>query len=383
MRFVKILAVNLLLLILLLVLFEWVLEQVNPYERHHSVLGRYIHLREVALPNTQLTEKPHPIFEAYTENLAIKKYRITVDSFGFIQSPSNKSDASTNIVFLGGSTTACRYVEENFRFPALVGEKFRAAGVAVNTFNAGVAGSHSMHSLNVLTNKILHHQFDVVVLMHGINDLVHLSYNGSYLKDDKTPRRRNLVTMAKPAFDEPDFYYFRKKGMKLRFEKVFQVLFPRLHYELLATKVKVINQQEPLEFGWEKMQPIGPEQFVEFKNNIKSFVALCRANTIEPVLMTQFNRITEEAFLSNPVFEAYTEKLNHSKTSVQAFCKDYQLINEIVREVAKEEAVWLIDLDQLVPQTNDYLYDMVHLHKGGSQSVAEIIFSSLENKLNK
>ncbi len=379
--FLKLLAVNLVVLLVLLAAFEWVLEKINPEERHHSVLSRYISLREIALPNSHFTERPHHSFLRYTENLELKNYAVDVDENGFIRSETHLPQAKTNIVFIGGSTTECRYVDDSLRFPSLVGKKFQQSGYSVNTFNAGVAGNHSLHSLNTLTNKILHHDFQVAVLMHGINDLVHLSYNGSFTNDEKTPTRRTIETVAKPAFDDIDFYFFSNKGVLKRLEKSFQVLFPRLHYELLSVKVKASSQQQPLEFGWEKLQPVGEAHFGEYRDNIRSFVALCRANQITPVLMTQFNRVLEKEFLENPAFQPYTVKLEASGTSVTAFCASYQRLNRIVREVAAEEGVLLIDLEAAVPKSKEWLYDMVHLHGEGSKRVAEIIFRKMETEV--
>jgi lysophospholipase L1-like esterase len=303
----------------------------------------------------------------------MKNYRVEMDSFGFLRSVSNITNAEMNIVFLGGSTTECRYVDDSLRFPSLVGEKMRARGCSVNTFNAGVERSHSGHSLNVLMHKIVHRDFDVAVLMHGINDLVHLSYNGSYFSDEKTPNRPGLVTLARPDFDEPDLYFFRKHGVGMRAEKAFQVLFPRLQYDLLAAKVKTVTDQSPLEFGWEKMRPVGEPQFAAFRKNLRSFVALCRAHGIQPVLMTQFNRMTEDEFDTNPIYLPYKKRLEESLTSVGAFCESYRKMNEIVREVAKEAGVVLIDLDEEIPKSADLMYDMVHLRAAGSRRVAEVV----------
>ena len=379
MRFLKLLAVNLFILFLLLLLLELALEIINPYKRHHSILSRYIHLRETALPNSRFTEMPHSVFKQYTENLEIKNFEVKMDSNGFIHSNSFLKNAEKNIVFLGGSTTECRYVDDSLRFPSLVGKKLQQAGHSVNTFNAGVAYGHSLHSLNILTNKILHREFDMAVLMHGINDLVHLSYNGSFANDENKPSRRNIVTLANPNFDNMDFYFFRKKGMGMRMEKSFQIIFPRLHYELLSTKVKITSQQQPLEFGWEKLQSIGAAQFEEYRKNLKSFIAICKANNIQPILMTQFNRALEKEFLENPTFQPYTDKINSSKISVKAFCESYKKTNDIVREVAKEEEVLLIDLDSMIPKSKAYLYDMVHLHGEGSKLVADIITNHLRS----
>ena len=56
-------------------------------------------------------------------------------------------------------------------------------------------------------------------------------------------------------------------------------------------------------------------------------------------------------------------------------------MNDIVREVATTENVMLVDLDEIVPKSNDWLYDMVHLHGKGSEKVATIIFKHLEKEL--
>ena len=377
MRLLKLIAVNLILLFFLLALFEWVLEIVNPYERHHSVLSRHIQLRETGLPNISFYETPHPIFEKYTERLELKNYSVELDSMGFISSKNNSASAKKNIIFIGGSTTECRYVEDSLRFPSLVGENLRARNISINTFNGGVERSHSGHSLNVFMQKIMHHNFDVAIWMHNINDLVHLSYNGSYTIEKNTESRRTLATLARPDFDNPDLYFFRKHGIGMRLEKSFQVLFPRLHYDLSSAKAKMESGQNPLEFGWEKMEPMGEKQYDEFRKNIRSFIALCRANDIQPILMTQFNRINEKEFSENPIYSAYKKRLEDSAISVFQFCGNYNYMNEIIRKEAERENVSLIDLDKSIPKNIDYMYDMVHLHGEGSKYVSEIISDSL------
>ncbi len=118
-----------------------------------------------------------------------------------------------------------------------------------------------------------------------------------------------------------------------------------------------------------------------FKANLKTFVAICRANNITPVLMTQFNRITEEQFMNSPAFKPYREKLERTTVTIGEYCGYYQHFNDIIRETATSENVYLIDLDKALPKNNRYRYDMVHVNNQGSKFAAEVIFRELENHL--
>jgi lysophospholipase L1-like esterase len=58
----------------------------------------------------------------------------------------------------------------------------------------------------------------------------------------------------------------------------------------------------------------------------------------------------------------------------------YEKANEIVRAVAKQEKVFLIDLEAEIPSTNEYIYDEVHLNTNGSKLVAEKITAALKTR---
>ena len=66
--------------------------------------------------------------------------------------------------------------------------------------------------------------------------------------------------------------------------------------------------------------------------------------------MTQFNRIKHEDVFIKMIYEK-----NPQPISYDYFVHLYQKTNEIVRTVAKEEGVLLIDLDVQIPSTNEYI----------------------------
>ena len=83
---------------------------------------------------------------------------------GLAQSASPKT-----IVFLGDSLSAGLGVEHSEAFPALVGEKIRAAGLPFVVENAGLSGDTSAGGLRRI-DWVLQQNVDVLVLELGGND---------------------------------------------------------------------------------------------------------------------------------------------------------------------------------------------------------------------
>lgn len=91
--------------------------------------------------------------------------------------------------------------------------------------------------------------------------------------------------------------------------------------------------------------------------------------------MTQFNRLKKD----DPFIRAAYDK-NPQPISYDDFVRLYETTNEIVRIVAKQEKVFLIDLDAQIPSSNEYIYDAVHLNSKGSELVANIISGALKKR---
>jgi len=112
----------------------------------------------------------------------------------------------------------------------------------------------------------------------------------------------------------------------------------------------------------------------DFKASLKSFVRVSKAWGIRPVLMTQFSRFTLQ-----DSFVRYLYSRQKQFLSYEEFIKLYELANNVVREVALEEGVILIDLDKSIGKSSEYIYEAVHLNSAGSELVAAIIASKLHD----
>jgi acyl-CoA thioesterase-1 len=83
--------------------------------------------------------------------------------------PPEKPAGLKTVVFLGDSLTAGLGVQPSEAFPALVGEKIRAAGLPFEVENAGLSGDTSAGGLRRI-DWLLQRRIDVLVLELGAND---------------------------------------------------------------------------------------------------------------------------------------------------------------------------------------------------------------------
>ena len=76
----------------------------------------------------------------------------------------------------------------------------------------------------------------------------------------------------------------------------------------------------------------------------------------------------------DPQFQELTAKLKRDFAVEHAeFHRLYHRMNQIVRDVGRENGVLVIDLAARIPQDPKYVYDTFHLNDSGSLMAAEII----------
>ena len=333
---------------------------------------RYINLREI-LPLVDSVDVPPDKAVQDSDDLVQKPYRVRTDAHGFMLPYRHYTRPDLTLVFLGGSTVACIYVDEDQRYPYLAGELLaQQTGKKITAINSGVGGNNSLHSLDILLNKVIPIKPDIVVMMHNINDLVTLIYDRTYW--GKNPTRKPIV----------NFHFYKNlKGIKALSTLARDLYIPNLHAatRILSKKIFGKKVKDPDdEFAYIRGKQLTVDQAAildEFKMNLQTFINLCRARRITPVLMTQFNR-----FKPNPdpkVLKAMQGFQSDSGISVSEFMDLYAKLNEAIREVGKENGVPVIDLAALIPQDKQYMYDEVHLNNRGSQLAAQLISDRLRS----
>jgi acyl-CoA thioesterase-1 len=90
-------------------------------------------------------------------------------ALSFFLPPLNAETPKKSVVFLGDSLAAGLGVQPTEAFPALVGEKIRAAGLPFEVQNAGLSGDTTAGGLRRL-DWLLQRPIDILVLELGGND---------------------------------------------------------------------------------------------------------------------------------------------------------------------------------------------------------------------
>jgi len=340
---------------------------------HNLVLftdRRYINLREI-LPGIDTVDVPTDKTVRESDGLVQKPYRVRTDARGFILPYNRYEKPDLSLIFLGGSTVACIYVEEERRFPYLVGRLLEEkTGKKITSINSGVGGNNSLHSLDILLNKLIPARPDVVVMMHNINDLVTLIYDRTYWSNN--PTRSAIVHFS---------FYKNLTGLKALSTLARDMYIPNLHAatRILSKKIfgKKVKDPED-EFAAIRGKQLTVDEadiLAEFKMNLNTFINICRARHITPVLMTQFNRYKADP--DPKVIKAMQGFESDSKIPMAEFIKLYARFNDAIREVGQANGVAVIDLAALIPQDQQHLYDVVHLNPRGSRLAARLISERL------
>ncbi len=297
--------------------------------------GCHIKLRELQ-PNQDFVRIPDQKYET----LEYKEYHLRTDKDGIIEPSFIHKNPDLQMFFLGGSTTECENVDEEFRFPYLAGRKLEEAlKIKVNSDNAARSGNNSLHSIDILVNKLLPYNPDIVVMMHNINDLSILMYEGSYWNDNKTISPINCA----------------KKNTRNAIRSSDQ-------WNGSIWYNKVIND------------PKEQDRLVEqYRQNLQLFINICRAKNIIPVLLTQPNRVVKD-----PEFST-----GRGKDIDVIYKKLYTRFSDTIKQIGVKENILVIDLEKKVPSDKKYIYDVVHVNKEGSVMEADEISRQMAIYLKK
>jgi hypothetical protein len=338
------------------------------FSRPQQRRTRHIVLREHA-PGQNTYFMPTRGNVMRTDSLQRKDYPFSTDNNGFIG--PTEGDGDLKIVFFGGSTTECLYVDEESRYPYLAGKLLeRNREMRVATYNSGVSGNSSMHSNNILLNKVLPMEPDIAVMHHNINDLSVLMLEGSYWNNN--PSRKLVDVKA----DETESSLYRI----LRTAK--NTFVPNL-YALISANFNFGPTADSDEWARLRGRRITVRRsFIlsEFRKSLQLFLCICEIHNISPVFMTQASRLKDSP---DPVIQQSFEKLEKDfGVPYATYKRMHEDMNQAIRDVAQENNVLCIDLARLVPKEKTCLYDAAHYNEDGSVLVAGIIAGELETLLS-
>ncbi len=369
-----------LLLVLIIGSMAFVTEKILAYRARPNIyspgIKRYVKLRESRPLYSDVLLPPQNTMDI-SDGLVKKGYPFRIDENGFIMPSKIHPDPQLTLAFLGGSTTECAYVDEENRFPYLVGRLLeKKTGLRTDSYNAGKAGNTSLHSLDVLLNKVIPVKPDVAIMMHNVNDLAVLIFEKTFWT--KNPYRSPLVEI-KPSFKTA------MKNVEDSFHIIRDLTIPHLSRQLKTFYHYVVgnksNVDEFKQARGHKIQVDKQKLVSEFSMNMQMFINISRARKITPALMTMANRLKDHP---DPFILSLERTTVETGTGLnyKEFKDLVDLFNQTIREVAAANNVFVIDLDRKVPKEKELMYDFVHLNDAGSKYVSDIIAAELYPVVN-
>ncbi len=360
----KILIASILILLLLVIMIaEYSLKTAYPEKVvNYGSQERYIRLRE-RNPEFHAYVYPARNEMQYIDGLDSGNKLLRTDRNGFIMPSNIHKDPDINIVFLGGSTTEGEFVDENNRFPYVVGRTIEEkTGLKVNSFNSGMYGNNTLHTINILLNKIVPMKPDIAIMMHNINDLSILMHEQTHWNSNST--RSPIATIN---------YY----SGALR--KIKNATIPNLSRELKFHINSVFSSNLSLDEFHNTRDIkliVSPDKIIEqFERNLRLFVSICKIYNITPILMTQFNRFSEEP--DKVVLDSIRQPLKKFGMTYEEYRALYNALNASIINIASNNKILVIDLESKTPKTNKYMYDSIHLNNVGSLHVTKVISDEL------
>jgi hypothetical protein len=211
---------------------------------------------------------------------------------------------------------------------------------------------------------------DVVVMLHNINDLVMLLYESSYW---------STATSKPVIFDinrEITANYF--KIMRDRWIPNLAAALHNFDHALRSWRKSGRHREDEFAKIRGRRLVFDKQNMVEqFAMNLQSFIYLCQARNITPVLMTMSSR-----FKGQPD-PNILETFQSAGSDYGQFKELFDLFNAAILRKGQENHIMVIDLAREIPQENDFMYDIVHYTEKGARRTAEIISDRLAPLMKK
>jgi lysophospholipase L1-like esterase len=296
-----------------------------------------------------------PLSYVYEKSLAPgRPFHAHLQLFPTEISLPEKRDDTLVVAFLGGSTTA--WSNWTSQVEHLLQAQFPDRKVIA--LNQGVEWYTMLHDLINYETNVRPVHADYVVVMEAINDLLVNADHSYYVNG---PFRRD---------------YGHHMGPLTRLSRV------RPLFDLVADVAAHM-------FAWRRREPIDTDVFKglpAFTSYTRLLVQLIQKDGSQPVVMAQ-PYLYKPQMSEKEIASLYLDNQNGAGPdkvwTVATARRGMEQYVGAVREVAKSEAVPLIDLEAAVPKDLKYMMDDCHYTDAGATLVAQQVSAALAQLIRK
>lgn len=307
---------------------------------------------------------------AYLPAVPVPNYQrlfYTHNSAGFRgkEFSKEKNQGVYRIVCLGGSAVYGVQLSDSQTYPAQLERLLNSYQdkITFQVINAGVTGYTTMESLINLVTRILPLNPDMIIIYHGYNDF--------------KPNRF-------PGF-EPDYTHWRIRET-LPERHLINILSSKISFvrNLMTLQLKIMRKYNLYFSKCRRFHTVSDKGVSSFIRNLKNMIYIARGNGIVPVISTFSFLMNKENLEQHPdKFKDLIWRLPN--LSYQGILDAKTQYNDVIREVAREQKVLLVDNASLIPESLDYLFDHCHFTAEGAillaKNFAKAILEYLEIKI--
>lgn len=291
------------------------------------------------------------------------------NSLGFrgADPPADVADR-LSIITVGGSTTRSDAQDDDRTWSALLGDA--VAGCFERTWinNAGFDGHTSYAHIDLIRNQINKLHPKVVVLLIGANELFVADPRDAGEDSRRLVPPQALINIISPSWVKGYVIYLVSRlevgNLALTLYRSFRA------WKSGFTGGRLDAETDPMPVDGEAQLVAARNGQPQYAERLKLIIRLLRDARTIPVLMTQ---PALGGSGRDPTTGRDLSRLDFGLFFNEAF----EMHNDTMRRVAREEGAYLIDLARLLPKDTRYYYDAMHYTDAGAQKIAQVAAAEL------
>ena len=285
-----------------------------------------------------------------------------------------KPAGAFRIFFFGGSTVICEEVPFEDSHCRVLEKRLRAAypNVKIEVQNLGAEWHTSAHSVMKLLFQAQEFSPDLVIICHGINDLVRSfeadAFTEGPYQNDYGHYYGPIIGMVRPR--DAAAVLVRTAGglLVLRFPLPAGAVARPRGQRAQRNADHVLPRAEPVTVNeWPSL--------MAFERNLRDFVQIAQSKKYRVMMATQpsiYRDDLSDAEKHGLLF-SIVHQFQGKMASIASMKRGMEQFNAKARQIAAELQVPLVDLERIVPKSLDYMYDDVHYTKRGNETIGRAV----------
>jgi len=267
------------------------------------------------------------------------------------------------VFIVGGSTAECFYLDDEDEVGRVMQRELAGrvpAGKTPRVYNAGFSGAASDDHVAMVSQRLVHLEPDLIVVMSGINDLTRSIFNYDYLH----------YVEYRPAYQKPWHKRLLTSSQIGR----------RLYYLTGQGEAdpNALQEERPLKTNYAGLiglQKTVPPTDVEprtdepsYERNLRSLAGIARANRVPLILVTQQTTWNSDVDPGTRKWQwmRYRDGVTYAEEPMDLAL---ERLNVVMRRVGESEGVPVLDLSATLPKATRYFYDDCHFTVEGAAEV--------------